>query len=99
MGIVRQEFRHIIEEINKGIHFKVLENLNKELKGRPFILYGCGQICKKIISICLNLGIKIDSLCDSNKTGLFEDTGYSIISPKELIEKYADATIMITSQR
>ena len=99
MGIVRQEFRHIIEEINKGIHFKVLENLNKELKGRPFILYGCGQICKKIISICLNLGIKIDSLCDSNKTGLFEDTGYSIISPKELIEKYADATIMITTQR
>jgi FkbM family methyltransferase len=99
MGIVRQEFRHIIEEINKGIHFKVLENLNKELKGRPFILYGCGQICKKIISICLNLGIKIDSLCDSNKTGLFEDTGYSIISPKELIEKYADAAIMITSQR
>lgn len=99
MGIIREEFDKILDEIGNCAHFKAIENLKRAQAGRPIVLYGCGQICKVVISICVQKGIEIASLCDSNKTGIYEETGYSIISPIELIEKYSDAVILITSQR
>lgn len=99
LSIVRKEFDMILEEIKDTVWFRSLENLKGLLQDRPLILYGCGQICKAIIFLCEQKNIRIASLCDSNKTGRYEDTGYNIISPESVKEIYPDAIIMITSKR
>lgn len=99
LSIVRKEFDKILREIKETVWFSSLEDLKGMLEERPLILYGCGQICKAIIFICEQKGIGIASLCDSNKTGRYEDTGYNIISPESVKEVYPDAVVMITSKR
>lgn len=99
LSIVRKEFDKILLEIKDTVWFRALENLKRMTEGHPLVLYGCGEICKAIIFLCEQKDIRIASLCDSNKTGKYEDTGYSIISPESVKEVYPDAVIMITSKR
>jgi FkbM family methyltransferase len=99
MSFIRKEFRSIASKIENSRHLVAFENLKASLAGRPLVLYGCGQICKTIISICQLKGTKISAVCDSRRTGIYDETGFTIISPKELKEKYNDAAVMVTSMR
>lgn len=93
----KKEFDKIIDIYNNSE--EPLKKLLYSLKKDPLVLYGCGSVCHYVISACNDLNIKIVSLCDTYKSGLFDDTGLEILSPEQTRKKYPGSNIVICSYK
>ncbi|MDR0498473.1 MAG: FkbM family methyltransferase [Holophagales bacterium] len=70
-------------------------------RGRPVVLYGAGKAAGLILVACNLAALRVTALCDSNKTGTYQvaEVSLPIISPRMLLEDYADALVIIGSWR
>jgi hypothetical protein len=69
MNIIKSKFKQMLVEVVDNAHFVELEKIKKAISGQPLVLYGCGQMCKVVMSICELKDIKITAICDSNRSG------------------------------
>lgn len=83
-------------EMIKNLEFFEQLKIIKQLTKQPFILFGCGEVCDVLIRMCMDLGVSIDFLCDSKKSGR-HTSGLAIITPEMLWKEYYNAVIMISS--
>ena len=72
--------------------------LRKSMGSVPLILYGAGEMGVIIAEELMGINIIPTSFCDKNKTGMEGKTGLPIIAPHELMARYRNANIMITSR-
>ena len=97
MSVLKTEFDRAVEFFNNSE--SPLKRLVTQKSMVPLILYGCGTLCHYVLSVCNTTKTKVVALCDSYKTGSFEDTGLKILSPEQVKQKYPDAKIVICSHR
>jgi len=97
--IFESEYEKILSEINSSVYIRQIEDIKNVSQNRPVILYGAGQAVGIVLVVCRKYGLNITALCDSNKTGIYENGGVSlpIISPKKLVENYANSSLIVTS--
>lgn len=93
------EFTKISEAFYRENPFKKLLKHKEVFAERPLALYGSGALCHTILSVCRDLGINVTAICDTYKTGTYEDSGLDIISPIKLKKEYPDTSIIICSWR
>lgn len=99
----QKAFAHIKEEAQKiqitppEFGSPVLIKMRDLSLKNDFILFGCGIVGKYNARWLRSLNARIAGVCDSNKTGVFAETGQEIMSPQMLREKYPDAIILIAS--
>ena len=93
------EYENIISGIQKLPYANQLKHIKSISTNRPVILYGAGKAVGIALNVCRKSGLNIGMLCDSNKKGVYEQGEFSlpIISPKELVDKYSDSSVIITS--
>jgi FkbM family methyltransferase len=99
MDNFKKEFEKIKEVYYKENPFQKLIEKREIFAQNPLILYGCGILCRTVISVCNDVGIKVTAVCDTYKTGVYRDTGFEIFSPERMKEEYPDGNIIICSYR
>ncbi|WP_144678204.1 FkbM family methyltransferase [Desulfitobacterium sp. LBE] len=97
MNSFKQKFEEIKAQYNKHNPFNAIVEKKELFSQKPLILYGYGVYSSTIISLCNELGIEIDAICDSYKTGIYGDMGMEIISPERLKNEFRGANIIISS--
>ncbi len=101
MRTFEESYLKIEVEVQKSDKKDFWEDYVKE-SYRPVILYGAGGNCE---FACFTLsdvaGIKPTCICDTNRTGIYKymKNCYDIISPQQLMEKYPEAFVLITTWR
>ena len=95
LGKFEQKYKKIVEIYQD--YKTPLKMFMAQVHTDSLVLFGCGSVCRNIILVCRDLHIEIKALCDTYKTGFFEDTGLEIISPDKLKEKYPNANVIICS--
>jgi FkbM family methyltransferase len=84
------------EYLNRGKH--PLETILKRASAEHLlVLYGCGAFGSAIMARCLSKGIQVEAICDSYKTGTFENSKLEIISPEDLKNKYPNALVLVST--
>lgn len=98
-NIFMETYKEIEEEILNGKDKDVFAALAKQKK--PLVLYGAGGNCEQAMFLCSVFETVVDGVCDSRLTGIYKykHQSWNILSPEELLEKYKDAYVMITSWR
>jgi len=93
------QYEKILAETQTSPYIRQLSEIKSVSENRPVILYGAGKAVGIVLVVCRKYGLNITALCDSNKTGIYENGGVSlpIISPKELVENYSDSSLIVTS--
>ena len=71
--------------------------IKERTQGRRLFLYGLGVMCDLLVDAFGKLGIIIDGVCDSYRKGVYSQTGHDILTPDELYNQHADATVLISS--
>ena len=84
--------------LSKSSLKKILEEA--KTGNNSVILYGAGTDGKTLLDYCGAEGINVICFCDSDSKKWNEKFhGHSVISPSELMEKYPDSTVFISSVR
>ena len=91
-------FTKIVSQLSENKHpcmANDISNINHRL-----VLYGAGGNCEFALWYYTKIfNFEVSCLCDSKATGNFEynNISYDIITPKQLIENYTDAFVLITT--
>ncbi|WP_313563063.1 FkbM family methyltransferase [Ruminiclostridium cellobioparum] len=99
MDNFKKEYQKIEKDYYTENPFKALLEQKRVFNKKPLILYGCGILCRTIISVCNDFNIKITAICDTYKTGTYIGTELEIITPEQLKNKYPESNIIICSYK
>lgn len=92
----QEEFQKIEKEYYSNKWRENKQALKEQLTSRPIILYGLGFFGAVIVKNFAENGIEVKCFCDSKKRGIDPETKLEILTPQELVEKYADANVVIS---
>ena len=97
--VFEHEYKKILADISTSPYIRQLSEIRFASANRPVILYGAGKAVGIVLVVCKKCGLSVTALCDSNRTGTYENGGVSlpIISPDELVENYANSSLIVTS--
>ena len=95
MSSFNKHYEDITAQVEKAPMVQLLLRLKKV--NSPIILYGCGEQANLILEVCQHYRVSVTGIADSVKRGYFLDTGMKIHSPKDLLDTYPNAEIIITS--
>ncbi len=88
-----KEIRHLYKRGHK-LQLDKVQVLNSK---KPLILYGAGTIGHSVARVLRQYRINVSCFCDKNKAGMQEEGGLPIISPRQMIQQYPNANIVICS--
>ena len=87
-----QKFDELYDEIEQEVLINKPKNffddLKKEDKARPLVLYGAGGNCEFAMFTCSFVSISVNCICDRNPKGpyVYKDKSYDVISIEKLIK-------------
>lgn len=65
---------------------------------REMIVYGAGTNCASVVAMCEEIGCHFTCICDRDKERQKNGyLGFEVISPEELVEKYREAVVVIST--
>lgn len=102
MEIFEDRYLKIEKEISENRKKSLFDVWKKGEQNKPLILYGAGGNCEVAMYVCRGyMNFSIACVCDSNAEGVYryKQEEYNIISPKELLDHYLDAYVLITTWR
>lgn len=92
-----EEWAQVKEYYQSGEHQEEIKKSKQILLEKPFVLYGAGIEGVEFANVLAYGQCLPVCFCDKNKSGTEPSTGLNIISPKELLDKYQDTNIVISS--
>jgi len=93
----REEWRDIIEYFNSYGYQSEIKSAKRTLLEKPFVLYGAGAEGLEFAKVLEFGNIPPVCFCDKYKSGFEPNTGLNISNPNDLLDKYKDANILISS--
>lgn len=95
MNTFEFEYKNIINNFTNSTHNVFIQEMRRISKAYSLILYGCGEVGKKVIQICHQNDIPISAISDTYRRGMFQ--GFDIIPPEALRSKFKKRSVVITS--
>lgn len=92
-----EEWAQVKAYYQSGKHQEDIKKSRQILSEKPFVLYGAGIEGVEFANVLAFGECPPVCFCDKNKSGTEPSTGLKIISPRELLEKYPDMNIVISS--
>ena len=97
MKTFQTEWQSIKNFCESAEYKQEIKSAKEKLLAKPLVLYGAGAEGLEFATVLEFCGIKPACFCDTNKVGVDKSTGLSIISPKDLLNDYKNANILISS--